>query len=158
VLNLVAAESAEARGAIADLSGRLLSMPRRHELIAVVDVNPRYLNTVLERTYEQPPEDFEALLGVQGLGPKTLRALALVAELVYGTTASTRDPARFAFAHGGKDGTPHPVDRGTYDATIEAMNTALNGATLERSDRVAALKRLARLASTPAAPPSHDRP
>jgi uncharacterized protein len=55
---------------------------------------------VLVQTYEHPPEDFESLLGVQGLGPKTLRALALVAELVYGTPASTRDPARFAFAHG----------------------------------------------------------
>jgi hypothetical protein len=81
---------------------------------------------------------------VQGLGPRTLRALALVAELVYGTPASTRDPARFAFAHGGKDGTPFPVDRATYDRTIETMNRALTG--VARSERVAALKRLSRLA------------
>ena len=101
-------------------------------------------NPVLATTYERPPEDFEALLGVQGLGPKSLRALALVAELVYGTPASTRDPARFAFAHGGKDGTPFPVDRETYDKTIETMNAALGG--VDRSDRVAALKRLSRFA------------
>ena len=101
---------------------------------------------MLVSTYESPPEDFEALLGVSGLGPKTLRALALVAELVYGTPASTRDPARFSFAHGGKDGTPYPVDRETYDQTIEAMNAALGGAGVERRERVAALKRLTKLA------------
>lgn len=58
--------------------------------------------------------------------------------------ASTRDPARFAFAHGGKDGTPYRVDRETYDRTIETMNRALNSAGVDRSERVAALKRLAR--------------
>jgi hypothetical protein len=143
VLNLVAAESAAARGAIAELSGTLLELPRRHELVASADVDPRFLEKVLVQTYENPPEDFETLLGVPGLGPKTLRALALVAELVYGTPASTRDPARFAFAHGGKDGTPHPVDRETYDRTIDTMQAALAG--VERSERVAALRRLARL-------------
>jgi hypothetical protein len=122
-------------------------MPRRHPLFASADVNPRFLAKVLTTTYEHPPENFEALLGVQGLGPKTLRALALVAELVYGTPASTRDPARFAFAHGGKDGTPYAVDRETYDRTIETLNRALTGAAIDRSDRVAALKRLGRLAA-----------
>jgi hypothetical protein len=143
VLNLVAGESAPARESITELSAELLQMPRRHELIAQADVDPRFLEKVLVRTYERPPEDFETLLGTPGLGPKTLRALALVAELVYGTPASTRDPARFAFAHGGKDGTPHPVDRETYDRTIETMDAALAG--VDRSERVAALKRLAKL-------------
>jgi hypothetical protein len=142
VLNLVAHESEAARRSITELSGQLLTMPRRHQLVAATDVSPRFLDRVLEQTYEQPPEDFEALLGTPGLGPKTLRALALVAEVVYGTTASTRDPARFAFAHGGKDGTPFPVDRETYDRTIETMDAAR--AAVDRSDRVAALKRLAR--------------
>jgi len=149
VLNLVAAESAPARTRIAELvrempPDEVLDLPRRHPLIAQEDVNGRFLRKVLLQTYENPPEDFEALLGTPGLGPKTLRSLALVAELVYGTPASTRDPARFAFAHGGKDGTPFPVDRETYDRTIETMDRALAG--VDRSDRVAALKRLSRLA------------
>jgi hypothetical protein len=158
MLNLVAGESAPARGSITELSGELLAMPRRHELIAAADVDPRFLEKVLVQTYERPPEDFETLLATPGLGPKTLRALALVAELVYGTPASTRDPARFAFAHGGKDGTPHPVDRETYDRTIEAMDAALAG--VDRSERVAALKRLASLSggSRPGTAPGAPRP
>ena len=73
------------------------------------------------KTYERAPENFEALLGIEGVGPKTLRALALASELLHGTPATMRDPARFAFAHGGKDGTPFPVDRPTYDRTIEIL-------------------------------------
>ena len=86
------------------------------------------------------------------MGPKTLRALALVAELVYGTPDSTRDPARYAFAHGGKDGTPFPVDRETYDRTISILENALNGARgVDRSERVKAFRRLARFAEPAAA-------
>jgi hypothetical protein len=158
VLNLVAAESGDARATIAEVARETrpddaekllvglptLELPHRHPLFAAADIEPRHLRKVLLETYENSPEDFEALLGVQGLGPKTLRALALVAELVYGTPVSLRDPARFAFAHGGKDGTPMPVDRSTYDTTIETLNRALQG--VDRSERVAALKRLARLA------------
>ena len=139
VMNLVARESRAARSSIVDL---VLELPRRHGLVVAADVHPRHLEKVLVATYENPPADFEALLGVQGLGPKTLRALALVAELVYGTPASTRDPARFAFAHGGKDGTPHPVDRETYDKTIETLTAAVSGRDVDRRERVAALRRL----------------
>ena len=121
-----------------------LVMPRRHEL-KLEDVNPRYLDRILLKTYEQAPRDFEALLGIEGVGPKTLRSLALVAELVYGSKASTRDPARYAFAHGGKDGTPFPVDRRTYDTTIEILEKALNRAHIDRSERVKAFRRLAKL-------------
>ncbi|HEX6111261.1 MAG TPA: hypothetical protein VFZ10_03070, partial [Geminicoccaceae bacterium] len=64
----------------------------------------------------------------------------------YGTAASTRDPARFAFAHGGKDGTPHPVDRATYDTTIDVLHSALSRGKVDRSERMAALKRLAAFA------------
>jgi hypothetical protein len=121
-----------------------LVMPRRHEL-KLADVNPRYLDKILLKTYERAPRDFEELLGIEGVGPKTLRALALVAELVYRTTASTKDPARYAFAHGGKDGTPFPVDRATYDKTISVLNDALNSARIDRSERVKAFRRLAAL-------------
>ena len=72
------------------------------------------------------------LLGLEGVGPRTLRALALVAEVIYGTPASTRDPARFAFAHGGKDGTPFPVDRETYDRTIDVLHRAMGRAKVDR--------------------------
>ena len=103
----------------------------------------------LLKTYERAPENFETLLGIEGVGPKTLRALALASELVHGTPASLRDPARFAFAHGGKDGTPFPVDKLTYDRTIEILNIAINRAAIDRSEKVRAFQRLARFESPP---------
>lgn len=74
-----------------------LDMPARHAL-GLQDFNPRHLRSVLISTYERAPKDFETLLGLEGVGGRTLRALALVSEVIYGTPASTRDPARFAFA------------------------------------------------------------
>jgi hypothetical protein len=155
-LNLVAAESESTRRNSAELARHkpefvlstlkglpLLEMPRRHA-VALVDVNPRYLEKILVATYERAPENFETLLGMEGVGAKTLRALALVSEIVYGTPASTRDPARFSFAHGGKDGFPYPVDVETYDKTIELLRAAVNKSGINRSERVAALKRLVR--------------
>ena len=155
-LNLVASESQPVRTAAAALARErpavvlsalkglpALTMPKRHAVLAA-DVNPQYLEKILLKTYEQPPEDFEALLGMQGVGARTLRALALVSEVIYGTPASTQDPARFSFAHGGKDGFPYPVDRESYDATIEVLRAAVTRAGIDRSERVAALKRLVR--------------
>ena len=78
---------------------------------------------------------------MEGVGARTLRALALVSEIIYGTPASTRDPARFSFAHGGKDGFPFPVDRETYDSTVEILRNAVSRAGIDRSERVKALKR-----------------
>jgi hypothetical protein len=150
-LNLVARESAEVRGASAKLATerpevtlKALEMPRRHTVLDV-DINPKYLQKILLRTYEAAPKDFESLLSIEGVGPKTLRALALTSELIFGTEASRRDPARYSFAHGGKDGTPFPVDRPTYDKTIEIMRDALNGARIDRSEKVRAFWRLAAL-------------
>jgi uncharacterized protein len=122
-----------------------LDMPKRHALM-LQDVDPRHLHTVLLSTYARAPENFETLLGLEGVGARTLRALALVSEVIWGTPASTRDPARFAFAHGGKDGTPFPVDRATYDRTIDALHRAMAKAHVDRSDKVDALKRLGRFA------------
>jgi len=154
-LNLVAAESAQARVASAALAREspevtlealrhlpLLDMPRRHA-VSAADVDPKYLQKILLRTYERAPHDFEALLGIEGVGAKTLRALALTSELVYGAPVSHRDPARYSFAHGGKDGTPFPVDRASYDKTIEVMHRALNKARIDRSEKVQAFRRLA---------------
>ncbi|HIP53574.1 MAG TPA: DUF763 domain-containing protein [Chromatiales bacterium] len=160
-LNLVAAESQGAREAIAELAARPntelervvdrlpeLVLPRRHP-VRPEDVNPRHLHRILLKTYERMPEDFETLLGIQGVGPKALRALSLVAELIYGQPASTHDPARFSFAHGGKDGTPYPVDRAGYDRTIEILKQAVDRSMIDRSHRIQALKRLARFEGAP---------
>jgi len=108
-------------------------------------VNPARLSKILLKTYEKQPQDFEALLGMEGVGPKTVRALALVSELVYGAPASARDPVRYSFAHGGKDGHPYPVDRETYDRSIEVLRRALARAKMGQRDRVEALRRLAAL-------------
>ncbi len=153
-LNLVAHESEGVRTASAELSRQdpsvvlsairdipALTMPRRHAVL-ISDVNPSYLQKILLKTYDRAPEDFETLLGMEGVGGKTLRALALVSEIIYGTPASTRDPARFSFAHGGKDGFPYPVDTGTYDKTVEVLRAAVTRAGIDRSERVQALKRL----------------
>ena len=120
-------------------------MPRRH-MVSTSDIDPKYLKKILLRTYETAPADFEALLAIEGVGAKTLRALALTSELIYGTRASQKDPARYSFAHGGKDGTPYPVDRETYDKTIDVMRNALNRAKVGRSEKVQAFRRLAQFA------------
>ena len=154
-LNLVASDSRDVRTASAALALEkpevtlhamqhlpLLDMPRRHQVMDV-DIDPKYLKKILLRTYEAMPKDFEALLAIEGVGAKTLRALALTSELIYGVRADRTDPARFSFAHGGKDGTPFPVDRVTYDKTIEVMHDALNYAKVDRSEKVHAFRRLA---------------
>jgi uncharacterized protein len=157
VLNLVAGEGEANRNVSAALARegpgpvlrelermRELAMPHRHQ-VRLDDLNPDRLQRVLVSAYEAQPEDYTSLLAVPGVGAKGLRALALVAELAYGEPASVRDPVSYAFAHGGKDGTPFPVDRQTYDATIESLRGALSEARTGRTEKVAALKRLARL-------------
>ncbi|MBI4994959.1 DUF763 domain-containing protein [Candidatus Peregrinibacteria bacterium] len=81
----------------------------------------RYLQKILTKLCDEKPKSYETLLATPGVGPKTIRALALVAEIIYGARVSYEDPARYSFAHGGKDATPYPVDRPTYDRTIEIM-------------------------------------
>ena len=92
-------EEASSRGELRPAYLPTLDMPRRHA-VALRDVDPGRLESVLLTTYERAPQDFETLLGMEGVGARTLRALALVSEVIYGTSASMRDPARFAFAHG----------------------------------------------------------
>lgn len=155
-LNLVAHESEAVRAASVELAGQSpeitlralaavpsLRMPERHTLFPEMDVGSAHLRKILLKTYERAPENFETLLGMPGVGPKTLRALTLASELVHGTSASMRDPARFAFAHGGKDGTPYFVDRATYDTTIDVLRNAINKSAVDRTEKVQAFKRLA---------------
>lgn len=79
----------------------------------------KYLEKILSRVCGQSPENYEKLLSLKGVGPKTIRALSLVSEVIYGAKPSYEDPARYSFAHGGKDSTPYPVDHPTYDSTID---------------------------------------
>ena len=154
VLNFVALESEKARQATTWLSGEkpvkvvaelkklpALVLPTRHE-VRLTDIDINRIAKVLLSTYEVKPANFEALLGVSGVGPKSLRALSLIAELLYDAPASIRDPARFSFAHGGKDGYPYPVDRDTYDRSIEILRKSLNRAQIGRTDKIEAFKRL----------------
>lgn len=85
----------------------------------------KYLQKILFELCELKPDNYEKLLATKGVGPKTIRALSLVAEIIYGAKASYQDPARYSFAHGGKDATPYPVDRKTYDQTINELKSFL---------------------------------
>lgn len=156
VLNMVARESVPAQAVVAELAceapektlGRLvrlkeLSMPARHA-VELQDIHPENLRKAFLCTYERQPENFEILLGLPGVGPKTVRALTLIAELVYDTPASRNDPALFSYAHGGKDGFPYPVDREMYDRNIEILRKAVRQARLGKSEQLEALRRLAR--------------
>jgi hypothetical protein len=147
-LNMVAKESEDARNLSVSLARqnpekviKELKAPLRHN-INFSDIRPERFKSILTKTYERQPEDFESLLGIEGVGPKTIRALSLLSELIYGKPPSYRDPARFSFAHGGKDGTPFPVDRTTYDRSIEVMRKAIESARVGNTDKVNALKRL----------------
>jgi len=155
VMNLVAKTSVPAQHTVTELSHeppdrvvaqlerlKTLSMPRRHA-VELSDIRPENLQKAFVSTYERQAEDFETLLGLPGVGPKTIRALALIAELVYDTPASRSDPALFSYAHGGKDGFPYPVDRPTYDRNIEILGAAVAQARIGRSERLEALRRLA---------------
>jgi hypothetical protein len=102
-----------------------LVMPDHHDLRAE-DVDLKRLGSVLWLAHEKQPKDFEELLLLQGLGPRTLQSLALVSEVIHGAPSRFKDPARFSFAHGGKDGHPFPVPTKVYDQTIGTLQTAIH--------------------------------
>ncbi len=156
VLNMVAGEGEESRRTSALLASerpekltrelermRELTLPEHHALL-VSDLNPRSLGRILLKAYERKPENFRQLLEVQGVGPKSIRALAMIADLVYGAPACTRDPAKFSFAHGGKDGHPYAVDRANYDRSIAIVKKAVEKARIGDREKVDALRRLSR--------------
>ena len=111
-------------------------------------MDPKRLYRILLKTYERQPEDFVTLLEMEGVGARTLRALSLVGELVHGAPVSIKDPARFAFAHGGKDHHPYPVDRKTYDQSIQILHNAVERAKIGQREQMDALKRLTLWAET----------
>jgi uncharacterized protein len=172
LLNMVAREATENREKSASLVGenpdRLLSQIERytegptlfapkHHRILPADVNSRHLRRVLISAHEQHPDSFETLLGTRGVGPATIRSLSLLAEIIFDAPASHRDPATvsaaaqpnadrhwadYAYAHGGKDGTPFPVDRATYDRNIEILIDAVRKARVGENEKMSALRRL----------------
>ncbi|HUO75836.1 MAG TPA: DUF763 domain-containing protein [Candidatus Paceibacterota bacterium] len=101
-----------------------------------------YLEKVLAQLTDLKPESYESLVAQKGVGPKTIRALALVAEVIYGAKPSYEDPARYAFAHGGKDATPYPVDRSTYDRTIATLRALVAKSRMQVTDKSKVLDRL----------------
>lgn len=102
----------------------------------------KYLEKVLSRLTEEKPKDYESLLATKGVGPKTIRALSLVSEVIYGAKPSYEDPARYSFAHGGKDATPYPVDTKTYDQTITILGKAVRRSRLSSVEKDTMLKKI----------------
>jgi hypothetical protein len=99
-----------------------------------------YLEKILAKLCDIRPVSYEQLLATEGVGPKTIRALALVGEVIYGARPSYEDPARYSFAHGGKDATPYPLDRQTYDETIAALAEAVRRSRISPYDKDKAIK------------------
>ncbi|MCJ7450444.1 MAG: DUF763 domain-containing protein [Candidatus Nanohaloarchaeota archaeon QJJ-9] len=124
-------------------TGDGLDMPSHHRL-EKADLSERSIDQ-LKRAYEIQPDNYKELVGIEGVGKKSLRALALIAEIVHGTESSWKDPAKYSYAHGGKDGTPYPVDRENYDKSIEFLQKTLGKAEVERKEKKKALKRLNKL-------------
>jgi hypothetical protein len=153
IQNLVDPHAARARTALLAMTRerpdvtlrdvRRLVMPAHHDVRAR-DVDLRRLGAVLATAYEQDLRDFASLLLVEQLGPRTLQSLALVAEVVHGAPTRFTDPARFSFAHGGKDGHPFPVPLDTYDATLGILRRSLERARAGHGDKLDAMKRLDR--------------
>ena len=106
---------------------------------------PRNINwDTLSRAYEFQPRNYEELLSVKGVGPATVRGLALVAELVYGEKPSWEDPVKFSFAFGGKDGVPFPVDRKAMDESIQILKKSVQEAKIDDKEKLRSLERLRR--------------
>lgn len=118
-----------------------LVMPGNHD-VQSKDVDLKRLGTVLALAYEEQFQNFEELLLLKGLGPKTLRSLTLVSEVIHGTPSRFKDPARFSFAHGGKDGHPFPVQTKVYDESLMFLKNAIHSAKIGHYDKQRAIKKI----------------
>ncbi len=125
---------------LTDFSEKKLKMTSKHAVLDL-DLSERSWK-VLKKAYEIQPGNYKELISLKGMGPKKIRALALVSDLIYGSDASWEDPVKYSFAHGGKDGTPFPVEKGTYDNTIRVLEKDLERAELAEKDKKYAFKRL----------------
>lgn len=122
-------------------SSRSVILPTHHEVLKQ-DVNLKRLGGVLATAYESQPKDFESLMLTPGLGPRTLQSLTLVSEVIYGTPSRFTDPARFSFAHGGKDGHPFPVPLKIYDESIRVLRESIEKSKLGYKEKSDCIKRL----------------
>lgn len=122
-----------------------LLMPSHHD-VRREDVNLKRLGTILALAHERELRNFESLLMLEGVGPRTIQSLALVSEVIHGTESRFNDPARFSFAHGGKDGHPFPVPLKTYDETISVLRNSVEKAKLGFTDKKEAIKNLSKVA------------
>lgn len=155
ILNLVDAKAEAAQKNILEITKEkpihiLNEIPKmklpKYKGIKEGDVNLRRLGSILALAQESQTTNFEDLLLLKGLGPRTLQSLALVSEVIYGSPIRFEDPARYAFAHGGKGGIPFPVPTKVYDETITTLKTAVNRAKIGYTDKQKALEKLSKMA------------
>jgi uncharacterized protein len=156
ILNLTAMEAGTSRNGILSISQekpelmmqeiQQLVMPSHHNVTSK-DVDLRRLGSILWVAHEAQPKDFEELLLLEGVGPRTVQSLSLVSEVIHGTPSRFKDPARFSFAHGGKDGHPFPVPTKTYDEVISTLQKAVHKAKIGQTEKADALNKLHALAA-----------
>jgi hypothetical protein len=154
ILNMVAKEAMPARQSVLSMTAehpnrmiaevQHLVMPRHHDVRAK-DIDLKRLGAMLWLTHDKQPADFEELLLLQGMGPRTLQSMALVSEVIYGTPSRFGDPARFSFANGGKDGHPFPVPVNVYDETLKVLSNAISKAKIGETDKLHAIQKLSEL-------------
>ncbi|GAB5527949.1 MAG: DUF763 domain-containing protein [Roseivirga sp.] len=156
ILNLTAEAASDTKAGIMNLTEekpaiimkeaqRFVMMPAHHDVRAE-DVDLKRLGSVLALAHNTDITKFEDLLLLWGVGPRTLQSLTLVSEVIHGTPSRFTDPARFSFAHGGKDGHPFPVPLKTYDDTLSILRTALDKAKIGHTDKSKAIKSLTTIA------------
>lgn len=156
ILNLTDKMAAPTRAGILDLTKEnpdqimrevtKLVMPGHHDVRAE-DVNLKRLGAVLALAHDNPVADMESLLMLEGVGPRTIQSLTLVSEIIHGTPSRFSDPARFSFAHGGKDGHPFPVPVTVYDESILTLDRAIQKAKMGDKDKSDALKNLSKVSA-----------
>ena len=151
IMNLVDVQAKPAQGALLEIArekpeatlaaARHLRMPEHHEVRAQ-NIDLKRLGAVLAVAYDRDLREFAELLLLESLGPRTLQSLALIAEVVHGTPSRFSDPARYSFAHGGKDRHPFPVPLKTYDESLNFLRTSLDKAKLGGIDKLDGFRRL----------------
>jgi uncharacterized protein len=165
-LNMVAKEAQEARKVSVDIAkdfSHFYTVKNKAGQTSLFDFKPEVIEfkrehfpkiplshqnlVTLKEIKEYQPENYEELLLFKGVGPKIIRSLALVSELAFGTELSWKDPVKFSFAHGGKDGWPYPVDTKQYDESIQTLAAAVKSAKTKEKDKFFALQRLRRFAN-----------
>ncbi|MEH3112641.1 DUF763 domain-containing protein [Pedobacter terrae] len=155
ILNLTANGAAQTRQSMMSITSeppahmlneiQKLILPHHHDVKAK-DIDLKRLGSILWLAQEKQTSNFEELLLLEGMGPRTLQSMALVSEVIYGTPSRFTDPARYSFAHGGKDGRPFPVPVNVYDETINVLQKAIDKAKIGNNDKQQAIKSLHQIA------------